>query len=160
MHQGKFCIICDRPTKILTNDNNWLHGEGETALEFADGWSTYINKGRILPTIYGAVHPSQWQSQWILTEQDYSLQQLLIQEIGATRLCQELPVVEIDSMEEYTLSTLEVGNKKYCILKRVCQETGSISAVFVAKKTTSILKAIQYANQNFSPEEFPIPNDR
>lgn len=157
---GKFCIICDRPIKILTNDNNWLHGEGETALEFADGWITYANKGRILPAMYGAVHPSQWQSQWILTEQDYSLQQLLIQEIGATRLCQELPVVEIDSIQDYTLFTLKMGNSEYCILKRLIQETGNISVVFVADKTTSVLKAIQYANQNFSPDEFPIPADQ
>ena len=95
------------------------------------------------------MHPSQWQSQWILTEQDYSLQQLLIQEIGATRLCQELPVVEIDSMEEYTLSTLEVGNKKYCILKRVSQDTGNISAVFVAEKTISFSNRIKRSLNRF-----------
>jgi hypothetical protein len=157
---GKFCIVCDRPTKILTNADNWLHGVGETALEFADGWSTYANRGMIIPERYGAVNPSQWQSQWVLQEQNRSVQQILMREIGATRLCQDLPILEIDAVAEYTLAKLEgVDPASHCILKRSDPETGNLVAVFVAKDTNTVGAAIKYAHQNFAPEDFPIPNE-
>jgi hypothetical protein len=37
------CIICDRPTKILLDGDNRLHGETEPALEFADGFVAYAH---------------------------------------------------------------------------------------------------------------------
>jgi hypothetical protein len=37
------CIICDRSTKILLDEDNRLHGESEPALEFADGFVAYAH---------------------------------------------------------------------------------------------------------------------
>ncbi len=37
------CIICDRPIKILLDEDNRLHGETEPALEFADGFVAYAH---------------------------------------------------------------------------------------------------------------------
>jgi hypothetical protein len=157
---GKFCIVCDRPTKILTDADNWLHGTGETALEFADGWCTYANRGTIIPDRYGAVHPSQWQSQWVLAEPNPELQQILMREICAVRLCQELPNLAIDSVAEYTLVKLEgVDPSIHCILKRIDPATGNLVATFVDKDTKSARAAITYANQNFASDDFPIPNE-
>jgi hypothetical protein len=36
-------LICDRPTKILLDADNRLHGETEAALEFADGFVAYAH---------------------------------------------------------------------------------------------------------------------
>lgn len=157
------CIICDRPTKILVNEDNQLHGEGEAAIEFSDGFVAYAYNGTYLPEKYGTVHPSQWQTQWILEEQYNDLQQALIQGIGAVRLCQELPLIEEieqEVMQEYTLFKLEnKGVKKTYILKRFDSQTGNIYAVFIPWMEKDIKSAIRYANQNYSAEQFPIPDN-
>lgn len=44
------CLSCDRPVKILVDQNNHLHAEGEPALLFADGYEVYANHAR---------HPSE-----------------------------------------------------------------------------------------------------
>lgn len=43
---SKTCVICDRPTKIrfsLFDDGEYLHAEGEPAIQFADGFSVYVH---------------------------------------------------------------------------------------------------------------------
>ncbi len=152
------CVICDRPTKILLNDDNQLHRESKPVLEFSDGFVAYAYHNVPLPEKYGTVHPDQWQSQWVLEEKIPECRQLLIHKIGAVRLCQELPVVNLDAMQEYSLLKLEhVDFRDKYILKRIDPETGNIHAVFVPWNIGSVWSAIQYANQNFSPEDFPIP---
>ena len=124
------CIICERPTKILVDDNNQLHGEGEAAIEFADGFVVYAHHGTTLPDKYGTVHPNQWQSQWIVEERNQQLQAVLINGIGAVRLSQELSFIEIDSLQEYKFIKLENIDINTCILQRINSQAGDINAVF------------------------------
>lgn len=153
------CVICDRPTSILLDENHQLHGEGGPAVQFADGFVVYAYHGTPLTEKYGTVPSSQWQAQWVLEERNKTLQKMLIQAIGAVRLCQELPLVEVDAMQDYTLLKLEnVGVKATFILKRIEHETGHLHAVFVPWHTKSVRSAIQYAHQNFPTENFPIPS--
>jgi hypothetical protein len=39
------CIACDRPNKLLFDQKNLLHAEGETALQFVDGYGVYAYHG-------------------------------------------------------------------------------------------------------------------
>ncbi len=160
---NNLCIICERPTKILVNEDNQIHGEGETAIQFADGYSLYAYNGAYLREKYGSVHPNQWQTQWIFEEKYNDLQEALIQGIGAARLSQELPLIEEieqEVMQEYTLFKLEnKGVKKTYILRRIDSQTGDIKAVFIPWMEETIQRAIKYANQNYSAEDFPIPNN-
>lgn len=156
-------IICERPTKILVNEDNQLHGEGETAIEFADGFIIYAHNGTYLPEKYGSIHPNQWQTQWIFEEEYNDLQEALIQGIGAVRLSEELPLIqeeiEQEIMGEYTLFKLgNKGVKRKNILRRVDSQTGEINAVFISWMEKTIQRAIRYANQNYSAEQFPIPD--
>ncbi|MBD2077892.1 hypothetical protein H6F86_29190 [Phormidium sp. FACHB-592] len=41
----KFCFVCERPYKILLDDKNRLHAEGEPAIQFSDGFSVYARHG-------------------------------------------------------------------------------------------------------------------
>ena len=160
---NNLCIICDRPTKILVNEDNQLRGEGETAIEFADGFVAYAYNGTYLPEKYGAVHPSQWQTQWIFEEKYNDLQEALIQGIGAVRLSEELPLIEEieqETIEEYTFFKLEnKGVKTTHILRRIDSQTGDIHAVFIPWMEKTIQRAINYANRNYSAEDFPIPGN-
>ncbi|MEO0842854.1 MAG: DUF6745 domain-containing protein [Cyanobacteria bacterium J06643_5] len=158
------CIICERPTKILVNEDNQIHAEGETAIEFADGFVAYAYNGTYLPEKYGSIHPTQWQTQWVFEEEYNDLQEVLIQGIGAVRLSEELPLiqeeVEQEVMGEYTLFKLgNKGVKKTNILKRVDSQTGDTHAVFISWMEKTIQRAINYANKNYSAEDFPIPDN-
>ncbi len=41
----KVCISCDRPCKLSFDNKNLLHGEGEPAIQFRDGFSVYACHG-------------------------------------------------------------------------------------------------------------------
>jgi hypothetical protein len=154
------CIICDRPTKILLDEDNRLHGDAEPALEFADGFTAYAYHNTALPEKYGVFAAYEWKSQWILEEPDYTLQQLLMRKIGAVRLCQELPIIEVDSIPAYTLLKIEniSGKTEDSILKYVDPNTGTIDATFVSWTNNSVRSAIRSANKDF-PDRFPLPSD-
>lgn len=40
-----FCFACDRPCKLLLNELNQAHAEGETAIQFTDGFSIFAQNG-------------------------------------------------------------------------------------------------------------------
>ncbi|MCP2728128.1 DUF6745 domain-containing protein, partial [Limnofasciculus baicalensis] len=103
----KTCIVCDRPTILLLDNENRLHGEGEPAIQFADGYSFYYYHGVSLPEKYGRLHPNQWQARWLLEEANAELRRVLIQGIGYGRICQELQVTELDNWREYTLLRID-----------------------------------------------------
>ena len=42
----KVCISCDRASKLSFDNNNRLHGEGEPAIKFPDGYSVYACHGK------------------------------------------------------------------------------------------------------------------
>jgi hypothetical protein len=48
----KACIACDRPSKLLLDQQNRLHAEEEPALQFPDGYSVHAHHG---------IHPSEAQ---------------------------------------------------------------------------------------------------
>jgi hypothetical protein len=153
------CIICDRPTQILLDEDNRLHAEAEPAVEFADGFVAYAHHNAPLPEKYGTVNSHEWQSEWIATEQYSDLKQLLIQKIGAVRLCQELAMAEIDSIPAYTLLKIDVTrNTEDPLLKYVNPDTGVIDAVFVSWTNKTVRSAIKSANKDF-PDRFPLPSD-
>jgi hypothetical protein len=43
------CIACDRPIKLLFDQKNLLHAEGESALQFSDGYEVYAYHGKERP---------------------------------------------------------------------------------------------------------------
>ncbi|MGB3649948.1 MAG: DUF6745 domain-containing protein [Rivularia sp. (in: cyanobacteria)] len=47
-----YYVICDRPIKVLLDENEQLHAEGETAIQYSDGFGLYANHGEITSAIY------------------------------------------------------------------------------------------------------------
>lgn len=74
----KICLICDCPTKLSIDSENLPHALGEPAIQFIDGESLYFYHGRRLPEKYKKLHPSKWQVQWILEEDNAELRRILI----------------------------------------------------------------------------------
>jgi hypothetical protein len=172
----RMCYVCDRPVKLSFDSEQRLHAEGEPAIQFADGYSLYFNHGITLPEKYGKLHPHQWRSQWILEEENAELRRLLIQEIGYTRICQELQATELDSWQEYELLRIDADidgfdffefeddfgedntpqKEPVHILKMNCPSTGYIHAMRVPPDITSAREAIRWVNWGIDPEDFSV----
>jgi hypothetical protein len=160
----KVCIVCEKPIALSADSNHRLHAEGKPAVQFADGVSIYAYHGVILPEWYGRLHPHQWQSKWVLKEQNAEVRRALIQGITYDRICQELAVTELDSWQEYTLLSIEfdddfdwVGNAKpVCLLKMTCPSTGHIHALRVPPNVRSAQEAIRWVNWDIDPAEFSV----
>jgi internalin A len=153
----KFCAVCDRPRHLRFDSQNRLHAEGEPAIEFADGWNFYYYHGVRLPEKYGQLHPNQWQSQWLLAEENAEVRRVLIQGIGYDRLCQELSAKQIDSWQEYALLQIDNADvEPICLLKMTCPSTGFIHALRVPPDLTSAREAIRWVNWDIDAEEFSV----
>ena len=153
----KICFVCDRPRHLRFDSQNLLHAEGEPAIDFADGWKIYYYHGVRLPEKYGKFHPNQWQSQWLLTEENAELRRVLIQGIGYDRIIQELQAKQIDSWQEYALLQIDNADvEPICLLKMTCPSTGFIHALRVPPNLTSAREAIGWVNWDIDPEEFSV----
>ncbi|MEG3984873.1 leucine-rich repeat domain-containing protein [Microcoleus sp. T3B2] len=160
----KFCAVCDRPRHLRFDSQNRLHAEGEPAIEFADGWNFYYYHGVRLPEEYGKFHPNQWQSQWILAEDNAELRRVLIEGIGYARIIQELSAKQIDSWQEYALLQIDEADdiddgydvEPICLLKMTCPSTGFIHALRVPPYLISAREAIRWVNWDIDPEEFSV----
>jgi hypothetical protein len=157
----KTCIVCERPIKLSFDSQDRLHAEGKPAIQFADGWGLYSYHGVTLPEKYGAVHPREWQAQWILEEDNAELRRVLIQGIGYARICQELQATELDSWAEYTLLRIDKMIDMWelqpnYLLKMTCPSTGFIHAMRVPPNMRSAREAIRWVNWGIDPEEFSV----
>jgi hypothetical protein len=155
----KMCVVCDRPTKLSIDNEERLHAEGESAIEFADGfYRKYVYHGVELPEEYGQLHPHQWQAKWLLKEKNAEIKRLLIQEIGYARICQELEATELDSWHEYTLLQIadNVDVEPIYLLKMTCPSTNFIHALRVPPDVKSARGAIRWVNWGIDPEKFVI----
>jgi len=156
-HQ-KACVICDRPTKMCLDDKQLPHAEGFPAIQFSDGFSVYAYHGVGLPEKYGKIHPEQWQSQWLLEEENAELRRVLIQGIGYARISQELQATPLDDWREYTLLriNLNVDREQINLLKMTCPSTGYIHCLRVPPYFQNAREAIRWVNWDIDPESFAI----
>jgi internalin A len=146
-------------TKLYFPFDNPIHAEGKPALELSSGYKLYAYHGVFLPEEYGAVHPSQWQPQWILEETNAELRRVLIQGIGYARICQELAATELDSWREYTLLRIEADLdllEPVHLLKMNCPSTRYIHVLRIPPDITSAREAISWVNWDIDPEDFSI----
>ncbi|MGD1700554.1 DUF6745 domain-containing protein [Dapis sp. BLCC M229] len=152
------CIICDRPRKLLLDDEYRPHAVEKPAIEFADGYSLYAYHGVRLPEVYGKFNPQEWQSKWLLTTKNSELRRVLIQEIGYEKICQDLQTIEIDNWEEYTLLRIDddADIEPIFILKMICPSTGNIHTLRVPPNVNSAKEAVEWINWGINPEEFSI----
>jgi internalin A len=158
------CYVCDRPIKLLLDRESRLHAEGESAIEFADGYKIYSYHGITLPEKYGEIHPTNWQAQWILSEKNAELRRILIGEISYDRIIQELAATELDTWREYTLLKIDFRDDfdasrqplPVILLKMTCPSTGFIHALRVPPDMRYAKEAIRWVNWGIEPEEFSI----
>ena len=166
------CFVCDRPNIIAFDNQKRFHGENLPAIQYRDGSSIYAYHGVILPEKYGKLQPNQWRAQWLLEENNAELKRVLIQQIGYTKICQELQATELDNWQEYSLLKIDshvdfdpmyllqidfhLDVDPMYLLKMTCPSTGHIHALRVPPTMKSAKEAITWVNWGISPEEFSV----
>jgi hypothetical protein len=162
----KVCVVCQRPTQIEMNSKGMLHAVARPAWVYADGSAWYFYKGVLLPPNIGTLPPDQWQSDWLLTQPDHWVRQVLISEIGYERICQELPTWLIDAWRDYTLLSIEfkTPTAMNSVVPRVWQDghilkkagSGSSRATYwqVPRRMKTVQAALQWLKQH-SPTSCP-----
>ena len=153
------CLVCVRPTHLSFDSEQRLHGEGNPAIEYVDGFSMYSYHGVTLPEKYGKVHPQQWEAKWLLEEENAELRRVLIEGIGYTRICQELQAIEFHSWQGYTVLRIldrRADREPIYLLKMICPSTGHIHALRIPPTIRSATEAIRWVNWGVDPEEFQV----
>ncbi|MBL1178408.1 DUF6745 domain-containing protein [Pantanalinema sp. GBBB05] len=148
-------IVCQRP-QIHWDESGQIHALAMPAIYYPDGFSVYAYHGIHLPQKYGQYHPQQWQSTWLLEEENAELRRVLIQEIGYGRICQELQAIALDTWQEYSLLRLasDVDVEPVHLLKMTCPSTGFIHILRVPPDLDSAREAIRWVNWGVDPTEF------
>ncbi len=149
------CFVSDRPRQLRLNGQGQLHGEGEVALAFSDGFSLYAHAGVRLPEHYGRLHPRQWQSRWIDEEPDADLQQVLMAGVGYGRLVQELAGEVVDEWGDSSLVRLEIAalEEPLLLLKRCCSQTHVMDVLRVPPYLRSAQSAACWVHWNLQTVE-------
>jgi hypothetical protein len=150
-------LICDRPCRRETNAQQQLQSEGRMAIEYADGFGVYAYQGIRLPEKYGKLHPNQWRGEWLLSEKDYQLRKIFMCGIGYDRLLQELPAVEFDAWQNYTLFRIDapIDVESVYLLKRTCLHTGYIDIIRVPRAVESAKEALSWVKSECNSGGFP-----
>jgi hypothetical protein len=110
---------------------------------------------------------SEWKAEWLLYEDNASIRQVLIEQLGYEEICDKLGAVLIDSWREYTLLKLddmqiiyegqkEVGREPMMLLKMTCPSTAGIHILRVPPEMTSAEAAITWVNHGIHPDRFAI----
>jgi hypothetical protein len=109
-------------------------------------------------------HRSQWKSEWLLTEGNAEmcivLLEVLRQQIGYERICEELPTIELDHWCGYTLLKIKVLEDIEPILnpflKMLCPSTNHIHFNMVPLEITSAEEAVNFLNHNIEQDMFEV----
>jgi hypothetical protein len=93
------CVIIERPSELYLDRELLPHADGKAAIKFADGYEIYCNHGIIIPAKYGQICSTNWQAEWLLSEEDSPTATeesiLALQyNIGFKRFATELPEIK------------------------------------------------------------------
>jgi leucine-rich repeat protein SHOC2 len=109
---------------------------------------------------------SEWQSQWLLDEENAKVRRVLIQQIGYEWICQDLDAIIVDNWREYSLLKIEdfeifseeeqEKREPLILLKMTCPSTAHIHILRVAPEMTSAEAAITWVNHGIHPDRFSI----
>lgn len=98
-------------------------------------------------------------------ENNAEVGRVLFQAIGYRKSCQELPAIELDTWQEYTLWQInnQVDVEPIYLLKMTCPSTGYIHALRVAPQVRSSKRAsltasaaISWVNWGIEPGDFAV----
>lgn len=147
-----YCIVCQR-ANYLFDPQGFLHADGQPAIAFADGTAFYYCHGVALPEKY-QIPSTDWQTDWLLTENNAEVRSALIEGLGYARICQELAVETLDYWQGYELLKVQapISDGPVLLLKMTCPTTQKIHSLRVPPYIKGARQAITWINWGIDPE--------
>ena len=127
--------------------------------------------GVFLPRRYW-IKFSDWNSQWLLDEDNAEIRRVLMTRLGYEQICSDLKAITIDTWREYNL--LEINNVERVyeyesdsdfgrivpgsmkLLKMTCPSTAHIHILRVPPQMTSAEASIVWINHGIHPDRFAV----
>jgi hypothetical protein len=152
------CLVIDRPVSFSLDELERFHIECKPAAIYADGFGLYFYHGIGLPEEYGQLPTQEWRVQWLFQESDSKVRRALLHGIGYRKICEELQVVEIDSLNEYSLLRVENTSNNaislpIILLKRINSNTGRIQIVEAPLHSETVREAMVWVNKYWFIED-------
>ena len=152
----KVVIITDRPCKIKTL-NGQLHADGETCVEYPDGWGFYALHGVNVSKNVAVTPADELSCDLILSEKNAEVRRELIRKIGHNRMLKELNAKVIDKRNEYELLSInKINNEERLYLKMTNPSTGLIHVEAVPRECQTVLQALAVRNEDEGDYEEPL----
>lgn len=132
-----YCILSDRPTKILLNEAGQLHSENEAAVQYTDSaFAVYALNGIRVPAWVVETPAEKITAKQILDEKNTDVQREIIRKVGYERvlkLCNAKTVETWDCPKtdlHYEMKIMDIGNisRRY-----LCYEHASMPGIYYAK---------------------------
>ena len=123
--------------------------------------------GVFLPRRYW-IKFSDWNSQWLLDENNAEIKRALITQLGYEQICSDLKAITIDTWREYDLLKINDAEKIYDfgilpvdtepmkLLKMTCPSTAHIHILRVPPQMTSAEASIVWVNHGIHPDRFAL----
>ena len=138
----EFCVICEKPIKMLFNPRGQLHNVSATALEYNSGWGLWMLNGVNVGEKIVMTPAEKLDPQMILKEQNAEVRRELVRKIGIERVCAKLGAKVVDTWNGYELLELDVAGRKYTYLKMKNPSIGTYHLEGVQAKT--VREALEY----------------
>lgn len=149
------CHAIDRPIAIHLDDRGRLHKLGAYAMEFNDGEGMCSIRGVRVPEKYGLVPVEDWDSKWILEEQNTEIRSVLLDYIPKEKLLESLDGKIIDTWKDYELIKIDnLERQPTILLKMVCPSTGRIYVEGIPPYITTCKDALKWQYHGLDPESF------
>lgn len=160
----RVCILCDRPILLQFDEHKQLHGDRTPAIQWSDGTRYYYYHGTEIFEYYGKVPVSEWKPEWTITERDSEMRRLITEVIGYQRMCDSLPIIELDRWHEYILAQIDhekilpshdlylppLRIESIVLLKKICSTTGQVDIARVPSNIKSASEAFSWINNNIA----------
>lgn len=123
--------------------------------------------GVFLPQRYW-IKFSDWNSKWLLDEDNAEIRRTLIANLGYEQICSDLKAVTIDTWREYDLLKINnvekiygsghkpVDTEQMKLLKMTCPSTAHIHILRVPPQMTSAEASIVWINHGIHPDRFAV----
>jgi hypothetical protein len=106
------CIISQKAIKIKTK-NGLLHADGESAIEYKDGFCVYALNGIRVSKALAETPAEKLDCKIMLTEKNAEIRREIVRKIGINRIVMKLGAKSIDKKGEYELLNFDVIDGTY-----------------------------------------------
>jgi hypothetical protein len=145
IEHSEFCMISDRPTKLLVDDENRPHCDGGPFCEWSDGSAIYALHGVYVPKWVACTPVQDITAAMVASVTNTDVRRELMRRIPAEQLPNILKYDVIDRKLDYELVTFDVGDGRVRpFLKMKCPSTGDTYVEGVRPEITTIQAALAY----------------